>query len=93
MKPELRNPHELIPSEPHSRIDDATIDAVTNSIEQFGFRQPLVVNENGMILAGHTRWKAMIRLGLDKVPVVVVKDLTLEQARECRMQQRGMSNK
>ena len=55
------------------------------SIREFGFRQPIVVDEDGVIIVGHTRWKAAQKLGLDKVPVHVATDLTPEQIKAYRI--------
>jgi DNA modification methylase len=67
------------------RQNDAAVDAVAESIRQFGFRQPIVVDEEGVIVCGHTRYKAALKLGLEKVPVHVAKDLTPEQIRAYRI--------
>jgi ParB-like chromosome segregation protein Spo0J len=66
------------------RQNDAAIAPVAESIRQFGFRQPLVVLTDGVLVVGHTRWQAARRLGLRKVPVHVA-DLTEEQARAYRL--------
>ena len=55
------------------------------SIQEFGFRQPIVVDEDGVIICGHTRCKAAQKLGLEKVPVHVAKDLTPEQIKAYRI--------
>ena len=55
-------------------------DAVVASIRTFGFRQPIVVDAEGVIVVGHTRWKAAKALGLDEVPVHIAHELTPEQA-------------
>src|SRR5262245_62080347 len=67
------------------RINDGAVDAVATSIRQFGFRQPIVVDSEGVIICGHTRWKAAQKLGLDKVPVHVAKDLSPAQIRAYRI--------
>ena len=53
------------------RINDQAVEAVAASIRAFGFRQPIVVDENDVIIVGHTRYKAALRLGLKTVPVHV----------------------
>ena len=75
----------LKPYENNPRVNDAAVSAVAESIRQFGFRQPIVVDEPGVILAGHTRWKAALALGLTKVPVHVARGLTDAQARAYRL--------
>ena len=76
IKPYERNPR-IIPQ--------AAVDAVARSIQAFGFRQPIVVDKNGVILAGHTRYKAAQQLGLPEVPVVWQTDITDIQARGYRI--------
>lgn len=66
-------------------ISHVAIDKVAKSIEVFGYRQPIVVDEQGVILAGHTRWAASKKLGLKIVPVHVASGLTPEQARAYRL--------
>jgi DNA modification methylase len=85
MNIELRPLAEIKPYEKNPRINDAGVEAVPRSIGEFGFRQPIVVDADGIIVVGHTRWKAAAKLGLDKVPVHVARDLTPEQARAYRI--------
>jgi site-specific DNA-methyltransferase (adenine-specific) len=61
------------------------VDAVAASIREFGFRQPIVVDEEGVIIVGHTRYKAALKLGLDKVPVHVAIGLTPAQIKAYRL--------
>jgi len=63
------------------RVNDSAVQTVAKSIEQFGFRQPIVVDKEGVIVVGHTRWKAARKLGLKTVAVHVATDLTPTQAR------------
>lgn len=67
------------------RQNDEAVEAVAASLREFGFRQPIVVDTEGVIIAGHTRFKAAQKLGLDKVPVHVAKDLSPEQIRAYRI--------
>lgn len=77
---------EIRPYEKNPRIiPQAAVDAVARSIQAFGFRAPIVVDANGVILAGHTRYKAAQQLGLDTVPVVWQSDITDIQARGYRI--------
>jgi len=85
MKIELRPLADIKPYEANPRINDDAIDAVAASLKQFGFRQPIVVDTDGVIVCGHTRWKAAQKLGLEKAPVHVAKDLTPEQIRAYRI--------
>lgn len=77
---------EIRPYERNPRIiPQAAVDAVAKSIAAFGFRQPIVVDGDGVILAGHTRYKAAQQLGLEVVPVVWQTDITEIQARGYRI--------
>lgn len=76
IKPYDRNPR-IIPQ--------AAVDAVAKSIQAFGFRQPIVVDGDGVILAGHTRYRAALQLGLSEVPVVWQTDISAIQARGYRI--------
>jgi len=82
---ELRKIDDIRPYERNPRVNDQAVDAVAASLKEFGFRQPIVVDTNGVILAGHTRWKAARKLGLAKVPVHVATDLTPEQIKAYRI--------
>jgi DNA modification methylase len=76
---------DITPYEKNPRQNDAAVEAVAASIREFGFRQPIVVDEAGVIICGHTRFKAAEHLGLAKVPVHVATDLTPEQIRAYRI--------
>lgn len=67
------------------RKNDQAVDAVAESIKEFGFKVPIIIDANGVIIAGHTRAKAARKLGLDKVPVVIADDLTEEQVKAFRL--------
>ena len=73
------------PYEANPRLNDQAVDAVAASLREFGFRQPIVIDEAGVIIVGHTRWKAAKKLGLAKVPVHVAKDLSPEQIKAYRI--------
>jgi ParB-like chromosome segregation protein Spo0J len=75
----------IIPYPGNPRINDDAVDAVAASLREFGFRQPIVVDADGVIICGHTRWKAAQKLGLEKVPVHVATDLTPEQIKAYRI--------
>lgn len=78
-------PSELIPYENNPRHNDGAVDAVAESIKQFGFKVPIVIDKDNIIIAGHTRRKAALKLGLDAVPVIRADDLTDEQVRAFRL--------
>jgi len=73
------------PYQKNPRRNDGAVDAVAKSIKEFGFRQPIVVDGEGVIVVGHTRWKAATALGLAEVPVHVASELTAEQAKAYRI--------
>ncbi|MCL4743280.1 MAG: ParB N-terminal domain-containing protein [Phycisphaerales bacterium] len=85
MKIEMRPIAEVKPYEQNPRLNDDAVEAVAESIRRFGFRQPIVVDGDGVIVCGHTRWKAAQKLGLEKVPVHIARDLTPEQVRAYRI--------
>ena len=76
---------ELHPYANNPRINDQAVDAVAKSIEQYGFKVPMVITEDGEIICGHTRYKAARLLGLDEVPCVVANDLTPDQVKAFRL--------
>lgn len=82
---EIRSIDSIRPYEQNPRHNDDAVDAVAASLEEFGFRQPIVVDADGVIVCGHTRYKAALQLGLTKVPVHVARDLTPEQIRGYRI--------
>lgn len=85
VKIELRDVADVHPYPNNPRVNDSGVDAVAASLRKFGFRQPIVVDSDGVIICGHTRFKAAQKLGLDKVPVHVAVDLTPDQIRAYRI--------
>lgn len=85
MQIEDRKIDELIPYENNPRKNDKSVDYVANSISQFGFKVPIVIDCNGTIVAGHTRYKAAVKLGMETVPCIIADDLTEEQIRAFRL--------
>jgi len=73
------------PYDKNPRRNDKAVEAVAKSIREFGFRQPIVVDADGLIVVGHTRYKAALKLGLATVPVHVAADLSPQQARAYRI--------
>ena len=76
---------DIKPYEKNPRKNDSAVTAVAKSIEQFGFKVPLVIDSNNVIVCGHTRYKAAKRLNLATVPCVVADDLTPEQVKAFRL--------
>ncbi|MEX2169986.1 MAG: DNA modification methylase [Pirellulales bacterium] len=85
MKIELRKLSDIKPYPGNPRINDAAVDAVAASLKEFGFRQPIVIDEAGIIIVGHTRFRAAHKLALVKAPVHVARDLTPAQIRAYRI--------
>jgi len=75
----------LIPYDKNPRLNDDAVEAVARSIQEFGFRQPIVVDEDGVIIIGHTRLKAARKLGLTEVPVHVARGLSPEKIKALRI--------
>ena len=67
------------------RKNDQAVDAVASSIREFGFKVPVVIDKNGEIIAGHTRYKAAKKLGMKEIPCIIADDLTEEQIRAFRL--------
>lgn len=67
------------------RKNDQSVDKVANSIKEFGFKVPIVIDKHNVIVCGHTRYKAAKKLGLSVVPCVVADDLTEEQIKAYRL--------
>lgn len=84
MKIEMWPIDQIVPYEKNPRKNDNAVKDVMNSIDQFGFRQPIVIDKKNVIIVGHTRWKAAKELGLREVPVHVA-DLTPAQAQAYRI--------
>lgn len=76
---------DIKPYEQNPRINNHAVEKVANSIKEFGIKQPLVVDENNVLIVGHTRLKAMQQLGIKEAPCIVASDLTPEQAKAYRL--------
>lgn len=81
----MRKTDELIPYVNNARKNDHAVDAVASSIKNYGFKQPIVIDAQGEVVAGHTRLKAAKKLGLKEVPVIVADDLTPAQVKAYRI--------
>src|SRR5438552_4180651 len=82
---EMRPVDSIRPYENNPRLNDAAVDAVAASIKEYSFRQPIVVGEDGVIIVGHTRYKAALKLGLTEVPVHVAAGLSKAQTKAYRL--------
>lgn len=76
---------EIQPYENNPRKNDKAVPYVAESIKKYGFKVPIVIDKDGVIVAGHTRYLASIELGLETVPCIIADDLTEEQVREFRL--------
>lgn len=85
MQVQYADPLELIPYENNPRVNDYAVKKVLESIKEFGFRTPILVDADMVIIAGHTRREASILAGLERVPYIVVDDLTPEQVKAYRI--------
>ena len=79
------NVDDLIPYENNPRDNEEAVDYVAKSIEEFGFKVPIVIDKHNIVVAGHTRLKASKQLGLEKVPVIIADDLSDEQVKAYRL--------
>lgn len=77
--------NEIIPYENNPRRNEKAVDAVANSIKEFGFKNPIIIDKDKVIISGHTRRLAAIKLNLEKVPCYIAEDLTEEQVRAFRL--------
>ena len=76
---------ELRPYPNNPRQNDAAVEYVANSLRAFGWKQPIVIDSDGVIIAGHTRWKAAQTLGWKTAPCVIADDLTEDQIKAYRL--------
>ena len=75
----------LKPYENNPRFNDEGVEKVANSIKEFGFKNPIIMDKDNVIVCGHTRWKAAQKLGLKYVPCIIADDLTPEQVKAFRL--------
>ena len=85
MKIEWLEPEKLRAYENNPRRNEEAIEPVARSIHEFGFRNPILIDASGTIIAGHTRLEAAKQLGLKTVPVIRIEDLTEDQVRAFRL--------
>ena len=79
------NINELKEYENNPRNNDEAVEPVANSIKEFGFKVPIIIDKDNVIVAGHTRYKAAKKLKLKTVPCIVADDLNEEQIRAFRL--------
>ena len=86
MKVEYLKPEDLVPYENNAKMHPLEqVEHIANSIKQFGFQQPIVVDKNMVVIIGHGRLQAAKELMLDTVPVVIADNLTEEQVNALRL--------
>jgi ParB-like chromosome segregation protein Spo0J len=90
---QLKKLTEITPYENNPRKNDDAVKYVAESIKQFGFKVPIVIDKDGIIVAGHTRYKAAQKLQIAEVPCIVADDLTEEQIKAFRLADNKVSEK
>lgn len=88
-----KNIDELIPYENNPRLNDEAVEYVKNSIKEFGFKVPIVIDKDNIIIAGHTRIKASKELGIKDILCIIADDLTEEQVKAFRLADNKVSEK
>jgi hypothetical protein len=81
------------PYEKNPRHNEEAIPYVMNSIKEFGFKVPIIIDKNDVIVAGHTRYKASLELGLNEVPCIIADDLTEDQIKAFRLADNKVAEK
>lgn len=84
---------DIKPYEKNPRKNDEAVKYVAESIREFGFKVPIVIDDNNIIVAGHTRWKAAKKLGITECPCIVASDLTEEQIKAFRLADNKVAEK
>lgn len=84
---------ELRPYEKNPRRNDEAVKYVAASIEQFGFKVPIIIDKDNVIVAGHTRYKAAKKLGMTEAPCIIADDLTEEQIKAFRLADNKVAEK
>ena len=93
MKIVYKKIEELKPYANNPRFNDEAVEYVANSIKEFGFKVPIIIDKNNVIVAGHTRYKASLELGLKEVPCIIADDLNEEQIKAFRLADNKVSEK
>ena len=83
---------EITPYENNPRMNDGAVESVAKSISEFGFKVPIVLDKDYVIVCGHTRYKAAKQLGLTEVPCVIAADLTPKQVKAFRLADNRVSD-
>ena len=89
----IKNTDEIIPYEKNPRRNDTAVEYVANSIKEFGFKIPCVIDKDNVLVCGHTRLKAAKQLGITEIPCIIADDLTDEQIRKFRIADNSVADK
>ena len=84
---------DIKPYEKNPRKNDDAVEYVANSINEFGFKVPIIIDKDGVIVAGHTRYKAAIKLKMKEVPCITADDLSEEQIKAFRLADNKVAEK
>jgi ParB-like chromosome segregation protein Spo0J len=93
MNIEERKLTDIHPYEKNPRRNDDAVKYLVESIKEFGFKVPIVIDRDGVIVAGHTRYKAAKELGMETVPCIVADDLTDKQIKAFRLADNKVAEK
>ena len=88
-----KNIKDLKPYEKNPRRNNEAVKYVAKSIENFGFKVPVIIDKDGVIVCGHTRYKASKKLGYNEIPCIIADDLTEEQIKAFRLADNKVSEK
>ena len=77
--------NDLLPYENNPRDNEEAVDPVSKSIVKYGYKVPIIIDSSGTIITGHTRLKALQKLGVEEVDVILADDLSEEQVKEFRL--------
>lgn len=86
------SPDALVPYDNNPRMNEGGVEPVAKSIEQYGFKVPIVIDKDNVVVCGHTRLKAAQKLGLAEVPCIRADDLTEEQIKAFRIADNKVSD-
>lgn len=89
----LKHISELKKYENNPRNNTDAIEGVTESIKEFGFKVPIIIDKNNVIIAGHTRYDAAVQLNLDEIPCIIADDLTEQQVKAFRLADNKVAEK
>lgn len=93
MKINYKSIDEISEYENNPRNNEDAVICVAESIEKYGFKVPIIIDNNGVIVTGHTRYKAAKKLGMEKVPCIVADDLSEEQVKAFRLADNKVAEK